>query len=155
MQHYIGGMRKTFSDAEKAAMRQRAAELRAEKGLRGAAKREREYAACLEAIEQLSGVDQELATCLHRVVHQEAPNLDAKTWYGFPSYAKEGKVLVFMQPASKFETRYATVGFNDIAELDEGSMWATSFAVTSVTPHVEQKLRELVRKANGADAPGN
>lgn len=138
-----------FSAEERAAMKQRAEELRSTKGLKGAAKMARELEACFEAIDALEGTDNAVASLLHRVVTEEAPHLAPKTWYGFPSYAKDGEVIVFYQPASKFNTRYGTVGFNDAALLDDGPMWATSLAVIAVTSDVEQKLRELVRKAAG------
>ena len=83
------------------------------------------------------------------IVAEEAPELLPKTWYGFPSYARDDKVVVFYQPASKFDTRYGTVGFNQDAALDDGDLWATSFAVLSVTDEVEKTLRALVGKAAG------
>ncbi len=137
-----------FSAAERESMKQRAAELRAEKADgKGAAKRARELQACEEAIGLLDGTDREIADLLHRIVHEFAPELDPKTWYGFPSYAKDGKVIVFFQPASRFKARYATVGFNEDANLDEGVMWPTSFAVTEVNAAVEKHLTDLVLKA--------
>ena len=138
-----------FSDAEREAMRQRAAELRATTGVKGAAKRAKEYEACLAAIGELAGADRRIAERLHVVVSEEAPDLHPKTWYGFPSYARDDKVVVFYQPASKFDTRYGSVGFNEEAALDDGAMWATAFAVLEVTDGVEQQLRALVRKAAG------
>ena len=90
-----------------------------------------------------------VATALHRIVGEVAPHLEPKTWYGFPSYAREGKLIVFYQPASKFDTRYGTVGFQEDARLDDGEMWATSFAVIEVTDAVEQRLRALVAQAAG------
>ncbi|GAA5031442.1 hypothetical protein ACFQRL_10405 [Microbacterium fluvii] len=138
-----------FSDAERAAMQQRAEELRTSKGLKGAAKLAKELEACVEAIDALSGTDREVASTLHRIVTEVAPQLDPKTWYGFPSYARDGKVVVFYQPASKFDTRYGTVGFQEDALLDDGEMWATSYAVIEVTPAVEKTLRELVARAAG------
>ncbi|GAA4072614.1 hypothetical protein GCM10023065_28720 [Microbacterium laevaniformans] len=136
-----------FSADERAAMAQRAEELRSTKGLKGAAKQAAELEACIAAIDALTGTDREVATLLHRVVTEEAPQLAPKTWYGFPSYAREGKVVVFYQPASKFDTRYGTVGFQEDALLDDGDMWATSFAVVAVTPAVEKTLRELVARS--------
>ncbi|KXZ61690.1 hypothetical protein Mlaev_00312 [Microbacterium laevaniformans] len=130
-------------------MAQRAEELRSTKGLKGAAKQAAELEACIAAIDALTGTDREVATLLHRVVTEEAPQLAPKTWYGFPSYAREGKVVVFYQPASKFDTRYGTVGFQEDALLDDGDMWATSFAVVGVTPAVEKTLRELVARSVG------
>lgn len=138
-----------FSADERAAMAQRAEELRSTKGLKGAAKKAAELEACIAAIDALTGTDREVATLLHRVVTEEAPQLAPKTWYGFPSYAREGKVVVFYQPASKFDTRYGTVGFQEDALLDDGDMWATSFAVVAVTPAVEKTLRELVARSVG------
>ena len=136
-----------FSAAERAAMKQRARELRAQKGVKGGAKREREAQACLEAIAALEGTDRAIAERLHVIVSQEAPHLDSKTWYGFPSYARDGKVVTFVQPASKFDTRYTSIGFNEDAALDDGPFWATAFAVLEWTDEVEKALRPLVRKA--------
>ncbi|HOQ22770.1 hypothetical protein [Microbacterium paulum] len=138
-----------FSAAERAAMAQRADELRAAKGLKGAAKLAKELEACIAAIDALEGTDKAVATALHRIVGEVAPHLEPKTWYGFPSYAREGKLIVFYQPASKFDTRYGTVGFQEDARLDDGEMWATSFAVIEVTDAVEQRLRALVAQAAG------
>lgn len=138
-----------FSAAERAAMQQRAAELRSQKGVKGAAKREKELAACIEAIEALAGLDRTIAERFHVVVAEEAPHLDPKTWYGFPSYARDGKVVTFVQPASKFDTRYTSIGFNEDALLDDGAMWATAFAVVEWTAAVEATLRDLVRRAAG------
>lgn len=138
-----------FSADERAAMKQRAAELRATKGLKGAAKLAKELEDCVAAIDALSGVDREVAAMLHRVVSEVAPDLDPKTWYGFPSYATDGKVVVFYQPGSKFKTRYGNVGFQESAQLDDGSMWATSFAVVKADKKVEKELRALVARAVG------
>ena len=136
-----------FSDAERAAMKQRADELRSQKGVKGSAKRERERQACIDAIAELPDADRQIAERFHIIVTEEAPHLDPKTWYGFPSYAADGKVVTFVQPSSKFDTRYTTVGFNEDAALDDGAMWATSFAVREVTAEVETRLRDLVRRA--------
>jgi uncharacterized protein YdhG (YjbR/CyaY superfamily) len=138
-----------FSAAEREAMKQRAAELASMKGVKGAAKKAKEYEACLEAIDALTGLDRTIAERFHVVVSDEAPHLDPKTWYGFPSYARDGKVVTFVQPASKFDSRYASVGFNEDASLDDGDMWATTFAVVEWTDDVESRLRALVRKAAG------
>lgn len=138
---------KGFSAEEREAMKQRAEELRASKGLKGAAKLAREVEACVAAIDKLTGVDKEVAVLLNKIVTEEAPNLNPKTMYGFPSYARDGKVVVFYQPASKFKTRYGTVSFDDPANLDDGPMWAVSYAVVEVTDAVEKKVRELVKKA--------
>ncbi|KTS55481.1 hypothetical protein NS206_16405 [Microbacterium testaceum] len=136
-----------FSAEERAAMKQRAEELQAMKGLKGLAKLQKENEACLEAIEKLEGVDRAVAERLHVIVLEEAAHLNPKTYYGFPAYAKDGKVVVFYQPASKFKTRYGTVSFDDSAQLDDGPMWPVSYAVVEVTPEVEQRIRELVRRA--------
>ena len=129
-------------------MAQRAAELKAAKGVKGAAKRARDYDACLKAIEALKGSDRQIAERLHVIVSEEAPALHPKTWYGFPAYANDDdKVIVFYQPASKFSTRYGTVGFNEDAALDDGDAWPTSFAVLRITSEVEQEFRRLVRRA--------
>lgn len=139
-----------FSAAERAAMKQRAAELRAESGpAKGKAARERDTKACDAAIAALTGTDKAVAEMLDAVVADVAPQLDPKTWYGFPSYAKDGNVIVFFKPASKFATRYGTIGFNHDALLDDGAMWATEFAVLEVNGTVTKKLRALVRKAVG------
>lgn len=136
-----------FSADERAAMKQRAEELRSMKGVKGAAKQAREFDACVAAIDALTGTDRAVAERLHVIVAEEAPELEPKTWYGFPSYARNGEVLVFLQPAAKFGTRYATIGFNDVAALDDGDMWATAFAVVGMTAKVEERLRGLVRRA--------
>ncbi len=139
-----------FSEEEKAAMRQRADELRSTKGLKGAAKLAKELEACVAAVEGLEGIDGEVARVVHRIVAEEAPHLSPKTFYGFPAYAAEGKVVVFVQPKSKFDTRYPTVNFDETATLDEGDMWPTSFAVVAVTGEVEARVRDLVRRATAA-----
>ncbi len=136
-----------FSDEERAAMKQRAEELKASKGLKGAAKLEKENEACLEAIDKLEGVDRAMAERLHVIVLEEAAHLTPKTYYGFPAYAKDGKVVVFYQPASKFKTRYGTVSFDDTAQLDDGPMWPVSFAIAEVTAEVEKRIRDAVRRA--------
>lgn len=139
-----------FSAEERAAMKGRAAELRAEsKGGKGSAKREREAKACAEAIAGLTGSDRKIADRLHAIVTDVAPQLDPKTWYGFPSYARDGKVVVFYQPASKFGARYGSIGFSEDAHLDDGVFWPAAFAVLEVTDAVEKQLRELVTRAAG------
>ena len=139
-----------LSEVERQAVKQRAAELREQsKGGKGAAKKEREAQACLDAIAALTGTDQAVAERLHVIVSEEAPQLDPKTWYGFPSYARDGKVVVFYQPGSKFGTRYGTVGFSEDAHLDDGPSWPTAYAVLEVDDAVEKQLRDLVRRAAG------
>lgn len=139
-----------FSAEERAAMKQRAEELKSMKGVKGAAKKAKELEACLEVIAALEGTDRVIAERLHIIVQEEAPHLDAKTWYGFPTYAANGKNIVFFQPASKFDTRYGTISFDENAALDDGVMWAVSYAVIEMTAEVEQRVRELVRKAAGS-----
>lgn len=136
-----------FSADERAAMKQRADEIRASKGLKGAAKLAKEFEACIEAIDGLEGSDRDIATRLHQIVTEEAPQLNPKTWYGFPSYALDGNVIVFYQPAAKFDTRYGNIGFQEDAKLDDGEMWATSFAILEMTDAAEKTLRALVKKA--------
>ncbi|MGB4779739.1 hypothetical protein [Microbacterium sp.] len=136
-----------FSADERAAMKQRAEELRATKGLKGAAKLAKELEACVEAIEALTGIDGELARAVHRIVGEVAPYLNPKTFYGFPAYAADGKVVLFVQPASKFDTRYPTLNFDETAHLDDGAMWPVAFAVVELTDAVEQRIRELVTTA--------
>lgn len=136
-----------FSADERAAMKQRAEELRATKGLKGAAKLAKELEACVEAIEALTGIDGELARAVHRIVGEVAPHLNPKTFYGFPAYAADGKVVLFVQPASKFDTRYPTLNFDETAHLDDGAMWPVAFAVVELTDAVEQRIRGLVTTA--------
>ncbi len=136
-----------FSDDERAAMQQRADELRSTKGLKGAVKLAKELEACVEAIDGLEGSDKQIAVRLHAIVREEAPGLNPKTYYGFPAYAQDGKVVVFFQPMSKFDTRYGTIAFEETAKLDDGEMWATSFAVLEMTAAAEATIRDLVRKA--------
>lgn len=136
-----------FSDDEKAAMKQRAEELRSTKGLKGAAKLAKEFEACVEVVDGLEGIDGEVARLVHRIVGEEAPQLNPKTFYGFPAYAADGKVVIFVQPKSKFDTRYPTVNFDETATLDDGDMWPTSFAVVKVTDAVGDRIRALVRAA--------
>ncbi len=135
-----------FSAAEREAMKARAEELRAEKG---GNKKAKELEKLIETIEAMPDGDRELAAGLHSLVTETAPELDGRTWYGMPAWAKDGDIVFFMQPAGKFETRYSTVGFNDVAKLDDGDMWPTSFAVTSLTPQVRERIAELLRRALG------
>lgn len=139
-----------FSDAELAAMKQRAAELRAEgAGGTGTAKKKREAKACEDALAALEGSDHAIGNRLHEIVREEAPHLDPKTWYGFPSYARDGKVVVFFTPKTKFDERYASLGFNTDALLDDGDFWPTAFAILAMTDEVEAQVRDLVRRAAG------
>lgn len=137
----------TFTDAEKAAMRERAAELKAE--ARRAKKKGAGQQDLLAKAAELPPHERQMVERLHALVMQAAPDLEPKTWYGMPAWAKDGKVLCFLQPAAKFGTRYATFGFNDIARLDEGPMWPASFALLELTPEVEQRITALVKRAVG------
>lgn len=138
-----------WTDAERAAMKERAAELRAEGG-RGGAKKADALQSLLEKIEEMSGTDRVVAERLHAVVTEHAPALQPKTWYGMPAYANaQGKVVVFFQPAQKFEARYATIGFQDEAHLDDGDLWPVTFAVVAWNDAVQAKVVDLVRTAVG------
>ena len=132
---------KGFTDEEKAAMRKRAQEQKAD-----ASKADGE-ADALASIAAMAAADREMAERLHAIIKASAPTLSAKTWYGMPAYAKDGKVVCFFQPAQKFKTRYATLGFNDVANLDDGAMWPVAYAITELTAADEAKLRKLVKKA--------
>jgi uncharacterized protein YdhG (YjbR/CyaY superfamily) len=141
-----GNTKSGFSKEERAAMQERAEELRAE-GKKGAKKAD-SLQALLDKVEQMAPADRELAERIHVVVTQHAPDLTPKTWYGMPAYADEkGKAVVFFQDAGKFDARYATLGFQDNANLDDGDMWPASFAITKWTPAVEKKVVALVKKA--------
>ena len=137
-----------LSAEEREAVKQRAKELREqEKAGKNRAAGEK---AVLEAIAEMEPDDKVLAEGLHKVVTEVAPDLVPKTYYGMPAYANaEGKVVVFIQAASKFKTRYATIGFEDRAALDDGDVWPIGFAVRNWTPAVEKNVTELVRKAVG------
>ncbi len=135
-----------FSAAERAAMKERAAELRAE-GKKGA-KRAEGLQAVLDGIAGMAPQDRALAERVHVVVTTTAPELSPKTWYGMPAYADaDGKVVVFFQDAGKFNYRYCTLGFQEAANLDDGDMWPVSYALTAWNPVVEQRVAELVKAA--------
>jgi uncharacterized protein YdhG (YjbR/CyaY superfamily) len=131
-----------FTAEEKAAMRERAKELKAEANMAEAEE------AALAAITAMKEPDRSLAKRIHEIIKANAPGLMPKTWYGMPAYAnKDGKIVCFFQTAQKFNTRYSTFGFNDSANLDEGAMWATSFALKELTAAEEAKIKTLVKKA--------
>jgi uncharacterized protein YdhG (YjbR/CyaY superfamily) len=132
---------KGFSAEERAAMKERARELKAE-----AEKADLE-SALLEKIAEMPPPDRAMAKRIHAIVKASAPSLTPKTWYGMPAYAKDGKVVCYFQAASKFNARYATFGFNDTAQLDKGAMWPTSFALKELTAADEAKISALVKKA--------
>jgi uncharacterized protein YdhG (YjbR/CyaY superfamily) len=135
-----------FSADERAAMKERAAELRAE-GKKGAKKADG-LQAVLDAIEKMAPEDRALAERVHVAVTETAPGLSPKTWYGMPAYANEdGKVVVFFQDAGKFKYRYSTLGFQEAANLDDGDLWAASYALMRWSPAVEKKVVALVKKA--------
>jgi uncharacterized protein YdhG (YjbR/CyaY superfamily) len=135
-----------FSAEERAAMKERAAELRAE-GKKGAKKAD-ELQALLDSIAQMAPEDRALAERVHRTVTATAPELSPKTWYGMPAYANSaGKVVVFFQDSGKFKYRYSTLGFQETANLDDGDMWPVSYALQKWSPTVEKKVVELVKAA--------
>jgi uncharacterized protein YdhG (YjbR/CyaY superfamily) len=136
---------KGFADEEKAAMKERAKELKAE--ARANKKKEEGERDLLEKIAEMTGSDRTMAERLHAIITTNAPDLWPKTWYGMPAYARDGKVVCFFQSAQKFDARYATLGFNDTANLDEGAMWPTSFALKELTAAEEARIVVLVKKA--------
>ena len=138
---------KGFTDEERAAMKERVQELKAE-GRRGADKADGE-SEVLAKIAELPEPDRTMAMRLHAIVKDSAPALSPKTWYGMPAYAKDGKVVCFFQSAQKFKTRYATLGFSDEAKLDDGTMWPTAFALKDLTATEEARIVALVKKAVG------
>ena len=136
---------KAFSAEERAAMRNRAQELKAEE--RANKNRAEGESAVLAAIAEMQEPDRAMAKRLHEIITASAPDLAPKTWYGMPAYARDGKVVCFFQCAQKFNTRYATFGFNDTANLDDGAMWPTAFALKELTAADEARIGELVKKA--------
>jgi uncharacterized protein YdhG (YjbR/CyaY superfamily) len=134
-----------FTAEEKAAMKERAKELKAE----ARAKKDRAAgeADVLEKIAEMPKSDRAMAKRLHAIVKENAPDLWPRTWYGMPAYAKEGKVLCYFQSADKFKARYATFGFNDVANLDKGGMWPVAFALKELTATDEKKIAALVKRA--------
>jgi|SRR5215208_2196627 hypothetical protein len=128
---------KGFTDEERAAMKERAQELKKAEG----------ESAVLAKIAEMSEPDRTMGGRLHAIIKASAPVLSPKTWYGMPAYAKDGKVVCFFQSAQKFNSRYATLGFSDKANLDEGAMWPTSFALKELTDAEEARIGALVKKA--------
>ena len=134
-----------FTAEERSAMRERARELKAASRSRGGkADGERDL---LAKIADMPAPASAMAERIHAIVMASAPDLSPKTWYGMPAYARDGKVVCFFKAASKFDSRYATLGFEETARLDEGSMWPTSFALTELTPADEARIGDLVKKA--------
>jgi hypothetical protein len=136
-----------FTAEERAAMKEHAQELKtaARRGPR-AAKADGE-SDVLAKIAEMTGPDRGMAGRIHAIVMASAPDLSPRTWYGMPAYAKDGRIVCFFQPAQKFKARYATLGFNDAANLDDGAMWPTAFALTGLTAADEAKIGALVKKA--------
>jgi uncharacterized protein YdhG (YjbR/CyaY superfamily) len=139
------GANKGFTADERAAMKARAQELKAEaRANKNRADGERDL---LDAIAAMKGKDRAMAKRLHEIITESAPDLWPKTWYGMPAYAKDGKVVCFFKSAAKFKSRYATFGFEEAANIDTDAMWPTSFALTELTPADEKKIAALVKKA--------
>lgn len=131
----------TWTDAERSAMKEHARELKA------GAKGDEAEAEALAKIAEMPESDRVMAERVHALIKATAPTLTTRTWYGMPAYAQDGKIVCFFQPAQKFKSRYATLGFNDVANLDEGSMWPIAYALTELTAADEARIAELVKKA--------
>jgi uncharacterized protein YdhG (YjbR/CyaY superfamily) len=141
-----GKASKGFTDEERAAMKERAQELKAARRGPRAGKADGE-SDVLAKIAEMPEADRAMAERLHAIIKTSAPTLSPRTWYGMPAYAKDGNVVCFFQSAQKFKARYATFGFSDKAHLDQGAMWPTSFALKGLTPAEEKKIVALVKKA--------
>jgi uncharacterized protein YdhG (YjbR/CyaY superfamily) len=141
------GASEGWTDEERAAMKERAQELKVSRRRGSRADKEDPEGALLAKIAEMPEPDRTLGERIHAIVKASAPGLSPKLWYGMPAYAKEGKVVCFFQSAEKFNARYATFGFNDTANLDEGDMWPTSFAVKRLNAAEEARIRALVKKA--------
>ena len=141
----IGKTAEGFTDEERAAMKERAKELKAEE--RANKNRAAGESDLLAKIAEMPEADRAMAARLHEIISASAPDLWPKTWYGMPAYARDGKIVCFFQAASKFNARYATLGFNDTANLDDGAMWPTSFALKELTAAEEARISALVKKA--------
>ena len=142
-----GEASKGFTDEERAAMSERAQELKAAARRGSSANKADGESDVLAKIAEMSEPDRAMAERLHALIKASAPALSATTWYGMPAYAKDGKVICFFQSAQKFKTRYATLGFSDKANLDEGAMWPTAFALKELTPAEAARIVALVKKA--------
>jgi len=136
-----------FTDEERAAMRERARELKAAARRGPAEKQANGEREVLAKIAEMPESDRAMAERLHALIKASAPALTPRTWYGMPAYAKDGKVVCFFQSAQKFKTRYATLGFSDTASLDEGHMWPTAFALKELTAAEEARIGALVKRA--------
>ena len=138
---------KGFTDDERAAMRERAQEVKAEAGRGSRARKADGESDVLAKIAEMPDPDRAMAERLHALIKASTPALSPRTWYGMPAYAKDDKVVCFFRPAHKFKDRYATFGFNDKANLDEGTMWPTAFALKKLTAADEGRIAALVKKA--------
>jgi hypothetical protein len=136
-----------FTDEERAAMKERVQEMKASAGRGPRADKADGESAVLAKIAEMREPDRGMGKRIHAIIKASAPALSPRTWYGMPAYAKDGEVVCFFQPAQKFKTRYATLGFSDAANLDEGAMWPVAFALKELTPTEEARISALVKKA--------
>lgn len=133
-----------FSEAEKAAMKERSKEIKREKTSKKKTDGEQ---AVLEKINEMEADDQKIAIGLHELIKQNFPQLGFKTWYGFPAYTRDGKVITFFQASKRFDERYSTLGFSSDAKLDEGVFWSTSYAILEWNDEIEAEIKRLLKKA--------
>ncbi len=138
-----------FTEDERAAMKERAAELKAQKRRSSKKSKAGGEGDVLAKIAELPEPDRTMATRIHALIKASAPNLSPQTWYGMPAYARDGKAVCFFQSAQKFKTRYATLGFNEGARLDDGDIWPVAFALLKLTPAAEARIVALVKQAAG------
>jgi len=138
---------KGFTDEERAAMKEYVQEMKASAQRGPRAEKADGESALLAKIAEMQEPDRAMAKRLHAIIKASAPALSPKTWYGMPAYAKDGEVVCFFQPAQKFKTRYATLGFSDAANLDEGALWPVAFALKELTPTEEARISALVKRA--------
>ncbi len=139
------GKKKSFTAEERAAMKERAQELKAE------ANKAEEESAVLTKIAEMTDSDRVLGERLHAIIKASVPSLSSKLWYGMPAYARDGKIICFFQSAQKFNTRYATLGFSETAKLDDGHMWPVAFALTDLSAAEEERISALVKQAATED----
>lgn len=133
-----------FSEAEKKAMKERSEEIKREKSLKSKTDGEQ---AVLEKINEMQADDKKIAISLHELIKQNFPQLSFRTWYGFPAYTKDGKVITFFQASKRFDERYSTLGFSSEAKLDEGAFWPTSYALTEWNDQIAAEVKRLIAKA--------
>lgn len=136
-----------FTDEERGAMKERARELKAATGRSPRGAKPDEEGAVLAKIAEMPEADRVMAERIHAIVKASAPDLAPRLWYGMPAYTRDGKVLCFFQNSQKFKTRYATLGFNDVANLDDGTVWPTAYALTALTADDEARIGALLKKA--------